>query len=149
MSVINSVHTTEVSPGVFFICFFSLIFSIYFRVIFCITVVLLNMDIGKSLWVSKTENNVKLRIRQPYWIATIVRLAPFLWHLSLPEEYKCLRRRCHIMFCDNSILWSVLSIMPYISDMEIFPSKEIESIVQKGMKARFLQYKHLCTESTI
>lgn len=53
------------------------------------------------------------------------------------------------MFCDNSIAWVVLGIMPYISDMEIFPSKEIESIVQKGMKARFHQHKHLCTESTI
>lgn len=50
------------------------------------------------------------------------------------------------MFCDNGILWVVLGI---ISDMEIFPSKEIESIVQKGMKARFHQHKHLCTESTI
>lgn len=53
------------------------------------------------------------------------------------------------MFYDKRILWIAFSTMPYISNMEILPSKEIENIVQKGMKARFHQYKHLCTESTI
>lgn len=89
----------------------------------CIVITLLNVDIGRSLWVSKTENIIwSYELGSHIGLSLLWAWHDFLWHLLFPEELKCLRRRCHVMFCDNSILWVVLGIMPYISDMEIFSS---------------------------